>query len=129
MAGRILVIEFDDAAQADALRARIDKATQSGKRYRTIGLFSRPRGPYCSCGANHVSERGKPAKSKWSRKYGFRICTNCNKYLPELYGLKNLIAPEEIIEPPEHEWKYRGQTIRGIFYMGILNALPHTRSK
>lgn len=130
MAGRILVIEFDDAASADTLRARIDKATRDGKRYRVIGLFSRPNGPWCTCGSNKVSDRAKGrAKTKWSRKYGFRICTECNRYVGDLGGLKNLVAPDDIISPPiaDLQDSRNNKVWKGMFYLGILSLLPRPK--
>lgn len=128
MAGRILVIEFDDTAQADALRARIDQATRKGRRYRVIGMFSRPNAPFCTCGSQQITQRGqREVETKWSRKYGFRICTQCNRYTSTLGGLKNLIPIEDIIDPPEAEFLHMGKTWTGIFYPVIFSMLPRRR--
>ena len=102
MAGRYLLIEFDDAATADALRAQIDKATRNGKKYRVVGLFSRPGPNFCRCGT-WTTERGKPATTKRGPKFGWYVCTTCMLPIPAMSFLKNLLAPKDIISPPRYD--------------------------
>lgn len=101
MAGRYLLIEFDDAAQADALRAKIDAASKAGKEYRAVGLFAKPGPTFCGCG-NWESARGKPSVTqRIGRKFGWVVCTQCKLPVPSLQFLFNLIKPRDIINPPK----------------------------
>jgi len=99
MAGRYLLIEFDDEAAAERLRAQINQATQAGKRFRVVGFFSRPGPDFCKCGT-WVTERGQPATTKIGRKFGWVVCTVCKKPAPVMSFLRNLLKPVDIIDPP-----------------------------
>lgn len=99
MARRFLLIEFDDAAQADTLRAQIDNATRSGKKYRVVGLFARPGNQFCQCKV-WTSKRGHDSPTKRGARFGWWVCVTCKKPVPAMAGLKNLVEPSEIIDPP-----------------------------
>ena len=96
MAGRYLLIEFDDEASASSLRAKIDNATKAGKKFRVVGLFARP-GASCSCGALP----GDRAKDKVKRggRLGWWVCTTCKKPRLGDHQLHNLIPLQGVIEP------------------------------
>lgn len=101
MAGRYLLIEFDDEAAATLLRERIDNATRNGKRYRVVGLFARPSN-FCRCGT-WTTDRGRVATTKRGRRLGWTVCTVCKKPAPLMSFLRNLIRPEDIISPTKHD--------------------------
>lgn len=96
MAGRYLLIEFDDEASASSLRAQIDNATKKGKRFRVVGLFARP-GTSCIC----LITQGQRAKDIVQRggKFGWWLCKTCGKPRLGDHQLKNLITPPEILSP------------------------------
>lgn len=97
MAGRYLLIEFDDPQSADALRARIDNATREGKRYRVVGMFAIPGPQFCECDTK-VDTKTQRSTLQRGRKFGWWVCKVCKK--PDSYmRLVNLIGVEEIIKP------------------------------
>lgn len=97
MAGRYLLIEFDDAKAADALRAQIDAASHKGKRYRAVGLFAIPGPTFCECGT-HTNTKTQKSTLKRGRKFGWWVCTVCQKPQSHM-RLTNLIGVEDIIRP------------------------------
>lgn len=102
MAGRYLLIEFDEEQSASSLRAQIDAATKKGRKYRVVGMYSRPGPDFCRCGT-WTTDRGKVATTKTGRKFGWVVCTVCKKPAPIISFLRNIIKPEEIIDPYTHE--------------------------
>lgn len=96
MPGRYLLIEFDDDAAADSLRAQISKATGSGKKFRVVGLFARPGRP-CKC----IISPDKRSKDMVKRgdRLGWWVCTTCGKPRMGDHHLKNMLAPDEIEDP------------------------------
>lgn len=98
MAGRYLIIEFDDEQDAEKLRAQVDAATQKGRKYRTVGLFARP-GKVCIC-SNIAAERGR-SRDMVARggRFGWWVCTKCKKPRLGNHELKNLIPQNGIIDP------------------------------
>lgn len=102
MAGRYLLIEFDDVETANRMRAQIDAASRSGKKFRVIGLFSRPGPEFCRCG-DWISRRGHQAPTKRGEKFGWTVCLQCKKPVPIMSFLKNLIKPKDIIAPPMYD--------------------------
>lgn len=135
MAGRYLLIEFDDATQADALRAQINAATKKGKRFRVVGLYARP-GKTCTC-ANTLKEarelRSKTAKAIIGKAFGWWICPQCRRPRSGSQNPKNLLKPHEIIDrrvwreftwmslvPGERDWYFDAQTI----HLGLFPANP-----
>lgn len=101
MAGRFLLIEFEDENTAEALRAQIDSASLRGKKYRVVGMFSRPGPTFCGCG-NWITSRGTSAKVKRGAKFGWSVCLICKKPVPVMSFLKNLILPHQVIDAPQH---------------------------
>lgn len=99
MAGRYLLIEFDDEASAERLRAQINQATRAGKKFRVVGLFSRPGPNFCGCGT-WTTERGRPSTTKVGKKFGWQVCTVCKKPAPVMSFLRNMLKPVDIIDPP-----------------------------
>jgi len=106
MAGRFLLIEFDDEQSASRLRAQIDKASMSGKRFRVIGLFSRPGPKFCKC-ETWESNRGSKSTIKIGAKFGWAVCTTCKLPAPSMSFLRNLIKPHDIIDPPKYDTKHK----------------------
>lgn len=96
MAGRYLLIEFDDEAAASLLRAQIDAASRKGKRFRVIGLFARPGTP-CSC--PYVKGDRAKDRFKLGGKLGWWLCTTCRKPRLGDHQLKNLVPLTEIVNP------------------------------
>lgn len=103
MAGRFLLIEFDDEESANALRAKIEDASRRGKRFRIVGMFARPGPTFCRCG-NWVTQRGRPSTpTKRGEKFGWSVCLQCRKPVPVMGFLKNLVQPVDIIKPPVYD--------------------------
>ena len=103
MAGRFLLIEFDDEESANALRAKIEDASKRGKRFRVVGMFSRPGPTFCRCG-NWVTQRGRTSTpTKRGEKFGWSVCLQCRKPVPVMGFLKNLVRPVDIINPPVYD--------------------------
>ena len=102
MAGRYLLIEFDDETQASRLREQIDNASLAGKSFRVVGLFVKPGPKFCRCGT-WISGRGTKATTKYGRKFGWMVCTTCKRPAPIISFLRNLVQPEEIIKPNTHQ--------------------------
>lgn len=102
MASRYLLIEFDDEASASRLREQIDTATKSGKRFRVIGLFSKPTPPYCQC-KKETTTKTQGSTLKRGRKFGWLVCTVCKRPSSSLSGLVNLIRPRDIIDPQMYD--------------------------
>lgn len=124
MAGRFLLIEFDDEASANALRAQIDNATRKGKRFRVIGLYSRPGPTFCRCG-KWINSKTQKSTLKRGQKFGWEVCTVCKKPAPIMSFLKNLLKPEEIIDPPLTEVDNRSL----MFYNYGLSLPTRARNK
>lgn len=121
MAGRYLLIEFDDATQADTLRAQIDNATRKGKRFRVIGMFARPGPKFCKC-ETWVTERGKVSTLKSGAKFGWMVCTTCRLPAPVMGYLRNLIRPHDIIDPPKYDTKHKvGFVANGLTLTSLSN--------
>ena len=97
MAGRYLLIEFDDAESANALRTQIDSASRKGKKYRAVGLFAIPGPTFCDCG-KETSTRTEGSSLKRGKKFGWWVCSICKKP-STMMRLNNLIGVEEIISP------------------------------
>lgn len=103
MAARYLIIEFDDEASANALRARIDNATRSGKKFRVVGMFAKAT-KYCRCDPRtQVTTKTHQSPLKRGRKFGWWVCTVCRRPVSAMAGLVNLIKPRDIIDPPTFE--------------------------
>lgn len=84
---RYLVIEFDDDAQADALRAQIDTATAKGKKFRVVGLFGRPK-TFCSC---YIDKTNMTNSRVRGAKFGWWVCTTCRRARLGDHQANNLI--------------------------------------
>lgn len=135
MAGRFLLIEFDSEETANSLRAKIEDASRRGKGYRVVGLFARPGPNFCRCGEDlpysvHEYERGrKYIQSKVGQRLGWRVCLECRKPLPVMSFLRNLIKPDEIINPTTHEGKYKGRKYNLMFHFIGIGAPTRAVSK
>lgn len=68
---RYLLVELDDNAAADRMRAQIDAATEAGKGMRVVGVFSKPS---TLCGCETRSE-----KSVRGSKFGWWLCPECRR--------------------------------------------------
>jgi hypothetical protein len=103
MAGRYLLIEFDDEASAERLRAQINQATRNGKGFRVVGLFARPGPTFCRCG-NWENIKGRPyTPQKRGARFGWQVCLVCRKPVPVMSFLVNLVKPVDIIKPPSYD--------------------------
>jgi hypothetical protein len=100
MAGRYLLIEFDDAATATILREQINAATRKGKKFRVVGLFIRPSRA-CQCGPSHDIRHADQVKR--GGKFGWWVCTRCNRPRMGDHQLNNQLAPNEILEPNQFD--------------------------
>lgn len=96
MAGRYLLIEFDNEAEASSLRAQIDTASSKGRPFRVVGIYARP-GTTCIC----IISSGQRAKAMVKRgsKFGWWLCQTCGKPRLGNHELKNLLTPPDIISP------------------------------
>jgi hypothetical protein len=97
MPSRYLLIEFDDEASAERLRAQIDNATKAGKRFRVVGLFAKPRG-YCACDPQkQITTKTQTSTLKRGRRLGWWVCTVCGRPAQNNAALTNLLKPKDII--------------------------------
>lgn len=89
MPARYLLIEFDDEAQAEALRAQIDTATLKGKKFRVVGMFARPT-RWCSC--FYTTAKYKEWNLQRGAKFGWWVCPTCRRPLVwHRHALVNLL--------------------------------------
>ncbi|AVR56929.1 hypothetical protein PBI_TRISCUIT_56 [Microbacterium phage Triscuit] len=99
MPSRYLLIEFDDEASAERLRAQIDNATLNGKRFRVVGLFAKPRAPFCSCPPqNQITTKTQESTLKRGKRLGWWMCTECKRPAQNNSALVNLLKPSDIID-------------------------------
>lgn len=97
MASRYLLIEFDDEASANKLRAQIDNATRAGKRFRVVGLFAKPTS-YCACDPQQqITTKTHESSLKRGHRLGWWMCQVCNRPAQNNGALKNLLKPRDII--------------------------------
>lgn len=87
---RYLLIEFDDDAQADTLRAQIDAATAKGKKFRVVGLFGRPK-RFCACVPDKTKMKDRVIRGP---KLGWWVCRDCKRPRLGNHELRNLIEGE-----------------------------------
>lgn len=98
MASRYLLIEFDDEASANKLRAQIDNASRAGKRFRVVGLFAKPQAPFCACPPDRqITTKTHTSILKRGRKLGWWMCTECKRPAQNNSALINLMKPKDII--------------------------------
>jgi hypothetical protein len=95
--GKYLLIEFDDDATADTLRAKIDTASAKGKRYRVIGEYKKPPKNRCTCEVFQGSQTRAPddMRRRRHRVWGFWYCARCKKVAPGPQQPTNLLGPPE----------------------------------
>lgn len=68
---RYLLIEFDDNASADALRAQIDDAEENGRRFRVVAMFSKAT-VLCTCPV-------RSDKLVHGAKFRWWLCPECRR--------------------------------------------------
>lgn len=100
MGSRYLLIEFDDDAASDTLRAQIDKATRSGKKFRVVGLFAKPRN-LCECSKYQLQDYRAAERVVRGARFGWWLCRRCKKARMGDHQLENLMTPADIIDAPE----------------------------
>ena len=96
MPSRYLLIEFDNEAQADALRAKIDTATTNGKSYRVVGVFAKPT-RVCQC--YREARTLKDWNIQRGTVKGWWMCPDCRKPILRDHRLINLLTRGDIISP------------------------------
>jgi len=95
---RYLLIEFENDAQADALRAQIDTATEKGKPFRVVGLFGRPS-KWCTCPKPTGYIKDELVQGS---KYGWWVHTVCKKARMGTHQCHNMLPIREVKGlPPE----------------------------
>lgn len=126
MAARYILIEFDDEASASRLREQINRATESGKQFRVVGLFAKPSN-YCQCDPRkHVTDRNNRSTLRRGKKYGWWVCLECRRPTATFSGLVNLIKPRDIIKPPKwmsRHWK-GAANFEAMHYIPTLSGYP-----
>lgn len=93
---RMVLIEFEDDDQAQALCDMITKQTLAGKRYRVAGVFARPRS-ICQC--PRVEGYHKDLVVRGS-KFGWNTCTVCRRAKPGSHYANNLMAATDLLDMP-----------------------------
>lgn len=93
---KLVVIEFEDDAQAQALCGMIDKQTKAGKRYRVAGIFARPR-RVCECPRVEGYHKDMVARGA---KFGWNVCVVCKRAKPGVHHANNLMAATELKDMP-----------------------------
>lgn len=90
---RYLLVEIDDNAAADRMRAQIDTATEAGKGMRVLAVFSKPS---TLCGCETRSERCVRGS-----KFGWWLCPECRR--PKTGSPQNL---KNMLDDPQTPAKY-----------------------
>lgn len=79
---RYVVIEFENNDAAEKLIEQLNHASKRGALYRVVGLFVKPRN-ICKCDGRRSTnyQRAKSGHSGvlYGRKYGWWVCTGCNR--------------------------------------------------
>ena len=94
---RLVLVEFEDDATADAYRAKIDTASRNGRHYRVIGFFAKPRS-WCKC--YRSTETFKTWNIQQGAKFGWWVCPDCHKAVVHNQQLANLMSRDDIIDQP-----------------------------
>lgn len=112
---RYIVLEIGSNAEADKLIQQFAKLTKKGAKLRVVGLFAKP-GRTCHCGnSQYANYREDAAKHGFSggvergEKFGWWVCTRCNKPRKAGHFLVNLLKPSETYEEQERvdpEWEF-----------------------
>ena len=67
---------------------------------RVVGVFDKPGPDFCGCGPkNWFASRVREKRTKRGPKFGWEVFLVCKKPVPVMNFLKNLLSPEEIINP------------------------------
>jgi hypothetical protein len=85
---RYVLVEVDDLATAERLRAQIDKASIAGKPMRIAGLFAAPTS-WCSCPKSEGYHKNEVVRGS---KLGWWVHRVCRKARPGTHNLANLIT-------------------------------------
>jgi hypothetical protein len=117
---RFLLIEFENDAQAEMLRAKIDAETRKGKPFRVAGLFARPR-KFCNCPKPVGYHKNQVTRGV---KFGWNVCTICRRVVAGSHRANNLLTAQELMmmpgETPSRGLEYRADTV-GIFEVPVRN--------
>jgi hypothetical protein len=116
---RYVVIEFDDNSVAETFVA--DHAeTIRGDGQRIVGVFVKP-GKTCDCPdmarANYGDKNWKFAGIGRGEKFGWWVCTRCNRPRKAGHQLNNQIRMAERFESPswgDYEFEVTGLQITGV---------------
>lgn len=91
---RYLLIEFDNDAQCDSLRAKIDTASEAGKPFRVRGMYQRPV-RWCGC-PKSTAYRDKD-RFAIGERFGWWVCRECRRARVGSHQLKNLIPVDQLV--------------------------------
>lgn len=120
--GTLLVIEFDDLSQAEAMRQKIDLATAKHNKFRITGMFRTPRS-WCSCGPDPST--GKLPPLTRGKKLGWWIHEACRKPRLGDHELINLLAREDISAPDDSNYYMHRIVGVGVSILPRKNWLKH----
>lgn len=117
MTGRYLLVEFDSKEKAEKLMQQINAAAHEGKGFRVVGLFAKPGPDFCRCGPkNWIASRVRAKRTKRGPKFGWEVCLDCKKPVPVMNFLRNLLSPEDIIDPTTDDAEYEGRKYKRMFH-------------
>lgn len=104
---RYIVVEFSDNAEADAFIAQLNEECSRRRKEgnpfirRVVGIFVKP-GKTCECSDRHRANYGDknwlPADILRGEKFGWWVCTRCNRPRAAGHQLNNQIKPSDTYE-------------------------------
>lgn len=104
--GRYVVVEFVDNADADAFVQRLNEENVQNRNMRklfsrrVVGIFVKP-GRTCDCsdwGRANYGDKNWPVGIARGAKFGWWVCTRCNKPRKAGHELANQVMPSETFE-------------------------------
>lgn len=127
---RYIVLEVSDNKVAETLLEAFNQKTKHGWPARVVGLFVKP-GRTCVCVNWHTANyREDKARHSWSggvergEKFGWWVCTNCNKPRKAGHTLVNQLLPSQVfseLNPLDPSWEFTvdGLGIGSIYQVNI----------
>lgn len=86
---RLVLVEFDSDAAADAFIQKIDSQTEKGKKFRIVGLFAKPT-RWCGCPQDDGYSKNEVVMGG---KYGWWVHIKCRRPRMGTHNPHNLIKP------------------------------------